>query len=129
MPETDLWTLQEIADEIGKPRQFVIDIVLEKNKKQILHARKIGRSWLVNDSEAKAFIERFRNPQPEWYTINTIAKAIGKSHKYVKDALTGYGGRKEPRLTGTKRGDRWVIEKGEAERFIAEHEKGETSGD
>ena len=121
MPEPDLWTLQEIADEIGKPRQFVIDIVLEKNKKYILHARKIGRSWLVNDSDAKSFIERFRDPQSEWYYINTIAKAIGKSHKYVKDALTGYGGRKEPRLAGEKRGDRWVISREEGDRFIKEH--------
>lgn len=121
MPEPDLWTLQEIADEIGKPRQFVIDIVLEKNKKYVLHARKIGRSWLVNDSDAKSFIECFRDPQSEWYYINTIAKAIGKSHKYVKDALTGYGGRKEPRLSGEKRGNRWIIEKKEAERFIEEH--------
>ncbi len=121
MPEPDLWTLQEIADEIGKPRQFVIDIVLEKNKKYILHARKIGRSWLVNDSDAKSFIERFRDPQSEWYYINTIAKAIGKSHKYVKDALTGYGGRKEPRLAGEKRGDRWFISREEGDRFIKEH--------
>jgi 3-methyladenine DNA glycosylase AlkD len=121
MPESDLWTLQEIADEISKPRQFVIDIVLEKNRKHVLHARKIGRSWLVNDSEARAFIERFRNPQPEWYTINTIAKAIGKSHKYVKDALTGYGGRKEPRLAGVKRGTRWCIGKEEGDRFVREH--------
>jgi hypothetical protein len=121
MPEPDLWTLQEIADEIGKPRQFVIDIVLEKNKKYILHARKIGRSWLVNDSDAKSFIERFRDPQSECYYINTIAKSIGKSHKYVKDALTGYGGRKKPRLAGEKRGDRWVIGKEEAERFISAH--------
>lgn len=122
MPEPDLWTLQELADEIEKPRQFLIDIVLRKTQKHVLVARKIGRAWLVSNAEAKAFIERFRNPQPETYTINTIAKAIGKSHKYVKDALTGYGGRKlPPRLKGEKRGDRWVIAKDEAERFIAQH--------
>ncbi len=121
MPESDLWTLQEIADEIGKPRQFVIDIVLEKNKKYILHARKIGRSWLVNDSDAKSFIDHFRDPQSELYYINTIAKAIGKSHKYVKDALTGYGGRKESRLAGEKRGDRWIVDPEEAKRFIGLH--------
>ena len=125
MPESGLWTLQEIADEISKPRQFVIDVVLEKNRKHVLHAKKIGRSWLVNDLEARAFIERVQHPlQQEWYTINAIAKSIGKSHKYVKDALTGYGGRKEPRLAGVKRGGRWVIARGEAERFIGEHGSG-----
>jgi hypothetical protein len=33
----------------------------------------------------------------------------------------GYSGRKAPRLAGEKRGDRWVIAKEEAERFIREH--------
>ena len=36
-----------------------------------------------------------------------------------------YGGRKEPRLAGVKRGDRWVIERNEAERFIGLHVKGQ----
>jgi predicted transcriptional regulator len=121
MPELGIWTPQEIADEIGMSRQFIVDIIVEKTKKYKLSAAKRGRTWLISDAEAKAFIERFRNPQPEWYTINTIAKAIGKSHKYVKDALTGYGGRKTPRLAGTKQGDRWVVEKEEAEQFISAH--------
>ncbi len=121
MPELGIWTPQEIADEIGMSRQFIVDIIVEKTKKYRLSATKRGRTWLISDAEAKAFIERFRNPQPESYTINTVAKAIGKSHKYVKDALTGYGGRKEPRLAGVKRGDRWVIGKEEAERFISMH--------
>jgi predicted transcriptional regulator len=124
MPGLGVWTPQEIADEIGMSRQFVINVIDGKTQKHTISATKRGRTWLISDAEAKAFIERFRNPQPEWYTINTIAKAIGKSHKYVKDALTGYGGRKEPRLAGTKRGDRWVIEREEGDRFIGLHRKG-----
>jgi hypothetical protein len=122
MPELGVWTPQEIADEIGMSREFVIAVITGKTAKHSLNAIKRGRSWLVADAEARDFIERYRNPQKEWYTPNDIAKAIEKSRPYVLDALTGYGGRKlPPRLKGEKRGDRWVIEKEEAERFIRLH--------
>jgi hypothetical protein len=129
MFENKVWTPKDLANELGKSRQFVIDVITGKTKKYQLSATKMGRSWVISETEAKTFIDRYRNPKKESFTTVEIAKAIGKSRKYVLDALTGYGGRKEPRLAGTKRGDRWVIEKGEAERFIGEHEKGETSGD
>jgi hypothetical protein len=121
MPEFGVWTPQEIADEIGMSRQFVIDIIVGKRKTYTIPAKKLSRNWVVGDSDAKSFIDRYRNPQKEWYTPQDIAKAINKSRKYVLDQLTGYGGRKEPTLKGEKRGDRWVIEREEAERFIGEH--------
>jgi hypothetical protein len=121
MPELGVWTPQEIADEIGMSREFVIAVITGKTAKHSLSAIKRGRSWLVADAEAKAFIERYRNPQKDWYTPNDIAKAIGKSRPYVLDALTGYGGRKTPRLAGEKRGDRWIVDPEEAKRFIGLH--------
>jgi hypothetical protein len=125
MPDLGVWTPQEIADEIGMSREFVMSVINGKTAKHSLRAAKKGRTWLIADTEAMAFIERYRNPQKDWYTPNDIAKAIGKSRPYVLDALTGYGGRKEPRLAGFKRGDRWVIGKEEGDRFIAEHGKGQ----
>jgi biotin operon repressor len=121
MTELDVWTPQEIADEIGMSRQFIINVILGKTSRYVLDATKKGRTWLIANDEAQAFVVRFRDPQKEWYSPNDLAKALGKSRKYVLDALTGYGGRKTPRLAGEKRGDRWVIGKEEAERFIREH--------
>jgi hypothetical protein len=126
MTELGVWTPQEIADAIEMSREFVISVIVGKTAKHKLTATKKGRTWLISNSEAKEFIERYRNPQKEWYTPNDIAKAIHKSRKYVLDALTGYGGRKEPRLAGEKRGDRWVIGKEEGDRFIAEHQETES---
>jgi hypothetical protein len=123
MAELEVWTPQEIAGEIGMSRQFIINVILGKTSKYVLNATKKGRTWLISEAEAVAFISKYRNPQKDWYTPNDLAKAINKSRKYVLDALTGYGGRKEPRLSGTKRGDRWVISREEAERFIGEHVK------
>jgi hypothetical protein len=121
MPKLGIWTPQEIADEIGMSRQFVVDIIVGKTKKYSLSATKIGWGWAIADADARKFIEEFSNPQKEHYTPQQIATAIDKSRKYVLDALTGYGGRKEPRLAGEKRGDRWVIGKEEGDRFIGEH--------
>ena len=84
-----------------------------------MDATKIGGRWVVSHEEARRFIQEYQNPS--YYTPQDIAIAIGKTRSYVLDALTGYGGRKEPRLAGEKRGDRWVIGKEEAERFIGEH--------
>ena len=124
MPQLGIWTPQEIADEIKMPRQFVLDVIAGKRKTYILPATKIGRSWAIVDADAQRFIEQITNPQNLTYSPSDLAKAIGKSRKYVLDALTGYGGRKEPRLAGEKRGDRWVIGKEEGDRFIGEHGKG-----
>jgi hypothetical protein len=121
MPKLGIWTPQEIADEIGMSRQFVIDIIVGKTKKHSLSATKIGWVWAIADADARKFIDAFSSPQKEWYSPQDLAKTIGKSRKYVLDALTGYGGRKEPRLAGVKRGERWVISRVEGDRFIGEH--------
>jgi hypothetical protein len=116
-------TLREIADDLEVTPEYLQLIIAGKYPLRSLSATKIGGIWLVEESEAQRFVSEFKNPQH--YTPNDLAKAIGKSRKYVLDALTGYGGRKEPRLAGEKRGDRWVVEKEEAERFIGLHKKGE----
>jgi hypothetical protein len=121
MFENNVWTPQDLANELGKSRQFVIDVITGKTKKYQLFAKKMGRSWVISEAEAKAFISRYQNPSKDYYSTLDLAKAIGKSRKYVLDALTGYGGRKEPRLAGEKRGDRWIIGKEEGDRFIGEH--------
>jgi hypothetical protein len=126
MPEYGIWAPQEIADELGMSRQFVIDVITGKIKKYSLPAKKKGHFWFVTDTDAKAFIQEVRSPSVKEkleYSPNDIAKAINKSRKYVLDALTGYSGRKSPRLAGEKRGDRWIVSKEEAERFIGEHVK------
>jgi predicted DsbA family dithiol-disulfide isomerase len=125
MLDNEVWTPLEIANEVGKSRQFVIDAITGKTKQYQLFARKMGRSWIIADDEAKRFINECRNID-ETYTPQDIAEAIGMTRKYVLDALTGYGGRKEPRLAGEKRGDRWVISREEGDRFIGEHLKSET---
>jgi hypothetical protein len=123
MPNLGIWTPQEIADAIGMSRQFVVDIIVGKTKKYSLSATKIGWGWAIADAEARRFIDAFFSPQKDFYSPNDLAKAIGKSRKYVLDALTGYGGRTAPRLAGVKRGERWCISREEAERFIREHGK------
>lgn len=125
MLENDVWTPQEIADEIGRSRQFVIDVIIRKTKSHQISARKMGRSWVVADGEARRFIDEFRSLQEEFYTPLEIAEAIGKSRIYVQNALTGYGGKKDPTLNGEKRGDRWVVKKKEGDRFIKLHGKNE----
>jgi hypothetical protein len=121
MPDLGVWTPQEIADEIGMSREFVVTAIKGRTARYSLSATKKGRTWLISDADAKEFIDKFRNPVRQWYTPNDIAKAIGMTRTYVMNCITGYGGRKEPRLAGVKRGDRWCIGKEEAERFIGEH--------
>jgi hypothetical protein len=102
--------------------QYVYQIIKGKHPSLTLEVQRIGGRWLISAPDAQTFIEKFRNPQD--YSPQYIAKAIGKSRKYVLDALTGYGGRGVKRLIGEKRGTRWFIGKEEAERFIREHGKG-----
>ena len=123
MSEINFRTLRQIADDLEVTPEYLQLIIAGNYPLRRLSATKIGGIWLVEESEAQRFISEFKNP--EHYTPQDIATAIGKSRKYVLDALTGYGGRKEPRLAGEKRGARWVIGKEDAERFIGEHRKTE----
>lgn len=122
MSQFDFWTPQQIAQELGVTTGYISRILGGKSGNLTLSALKVSRRWLIADADAKAFIEKFQSTEKEFYTPGDIAKAIGTSRTYVLYALTGYGGRKEPRLVGQKRGDRWVISKEEAERFISAHE-------
>ena len=122
MPEFGVWTPQEIADELEMSRQFVIDVIVGKTKGFSLSAKKIGRSWVIADIDAKNFIATYRNLNKESCSPKEIANVIGMTRTYVMNCLTGYGGRKEPTLTGKKLGGRWIIEKEEAELFIKKHE-------
>jgi hypothetical protein len=128
MDRFDFWTPQQIADELGLSTRYIVELIGGKSPNISLPAEKIGGRWLIAGTDAKAFIEKFRSTEKEFYTPADIAKAIGTSRTYVLYALTGYGGRKEPRLVGVKRGDRWVIEREEGERFIALHQKDGDSG-
>jgi hypothetical protein len=121
MPDLCVWTPQEIADEIGMSREFVVTAIKGRTAKYSLNATKKGRTWLISDADAKEFIKTFHSPVKEWYTPQDIAKAIGMTRTYVMNCITGYGGRKEPTLLSEKRGTRWCIGKEEAERFIGEH--------
>jgi excisionase family DNA binding protein len=121
MNRFDFWTPQQIADELGLSTRYIVELISGKSPNLSLSATKVGGRWLIADADAKAFIEKFRSTEKEFYTPGDIAKAIGTSRTYVLYALTGYGGRKEPRLAGEKRGDRWVVTKEEAERFIGLH--------
>jgi hypothetical protein len=123
----NFWTIRQIAEELDVTPEYLQLIIAGNYPLRTLNATKIAGRWLVEDVEAKRFIHEFNNPS--YLTPQDIAKSISKSRKYVLDALTGYGGRKEPTLKGEKRGDRWVIGKEEAERFIGLHPKGEASGD
>jgi transcriptional regulator with XRE-family HTH domain len=115
----NFWTFQQIADELNVTVQYIQRIREGKYPLRTLDATKIGGRWVVSEVEAKRFISEYKSPP--YYTPQDIAEAIGMTRKYVLDALTGYGGRKAPRLAGEKRGDRWVISREEAERFIEEH--------
>jgi hypothetical protein len=128
MPELGFWTPSEIAKELDKSRQFVIDCITGRTARYALPATKLGRVWVIAEEDAQKFIEQVTNPQKSTYSPNDIARKIGMTRKYVLDALTGYGGRKAPRLAGVKRGERWCISIEEGERFIAEHGKGGEAG-
>jgi hypothetical protein len=117
--QLNLWTTKKIADELNVSVSYILQVIYGNFPFQTLEAQKVGDRWLISEEEALRFIAEYRNPQH--YTPNDLAKSIGKSRKYILDALTGYGGRKEPRLAGEKRGVRWCIAKEAAERFIREH--------
>jgi hypothetical protein len=127
LTQLNLWTTKQIADELNLSVSYILQVIYGNFPLQTLEAQKVGDRWLISEQEALRFIAEYRNPQH--CTPQDIAKAIGKSRKYVLDALTGYGGRKEPLLAGVKRGERWCISKEEGERFIGEHRKGEGLGD
>jgi hypothetical protein len=123
--QLNLWTTKQIADELNLSVSYILQVIYGNFPLQSLNAQKVGDRWLVPEKEAERFIVEYRNPSH--YTPQDIAKSIGKSRKYVLDQLTGYGGRKEPTLKGEKRGDRWVIEREEGERFIGKHVKSESA--
>jgi hypothetical protein len=125
MPELGFWTPTELADHVGKSRQFIIDCITGRTSRYSLKAKKLGRVWVIADADAQKLIQQVTKPQKEWYTPNDIARAIKMTRTHVLNCLTGYSGRTAPRLAGEKRGERWVISKVEAERFIAEHGKGD----
>jgi hypothetical protein len=119
LTQIDFWTPKELADELELSVQYVYQIIKGKHPSLTLSVQRIGGRWLISAPEVQTFIDEYKNPQH--YTPQDIATAIGKSRKYVLDALTGYGGRKEPRLAGFKRGDRWIVMKKDAEQFISVH--------
>jgi predicted transcriptional regulator len=123
VPPFNFRTLQQLADELGVTVQYIHRIRKGDHPLKSLDATKIGGRWVVTTDEASRFLREYRTPS--YYTPQDIAEAIGMTRKYVLDALTGYGGRKTPRLVGEKRGDRWVIGKEEGDRFIGEHGKGD----
>lgn len=115
-----MWTTKEIANELSMSRQFVIDSITGRSPYKLV-AQKFGSVWCISDTDAKAFIHLVKNLYVDSYTPQQIADEIGKSRKYVLDALTGYGGKKPPRLKGEKHGKHWLIQKDEAQSFINEH--------
>ena len=119
----DFWTPKQLAGELGVTPQYIVQVIKGKFTDRELPAEQISGRWLISNEAAKDFIQKFNDPKKTFFTPGEVARTIGKSRAYVRDALTGYGGRREPRLAGVKRGDRWVIAKGEAERFIGEHGK------
>jgi hypothetical protein len=121
--EFNFWTPAQIAEELKVSHDYILQIISGQYPLLYLDATKLGGRWLITEDEARRFIREYRSPP--YYTPQDIAEAIGMTRKYVLDALTGYGGRKEPRLAGEKRGDRWVISREEGDRFIGEHRKGE----
>jgi hypothetical protein len=129
MPQLGFWTPDEIAVELSVSTTFVLRIINNELPYQFIQATKLSGRWLIETPEAERFIREYRTSgktrKKDFYSPSDLAKAIGKSRKYILDALTGYGGRKMPRLEGEKRGDRWIISLKEAERFIDEHGKGE----
>jgi hypothetical protein len=116
-------TFQQLADELKVTVQYIHRIREGKHPLHSLEAEKIGGRWVVAEEEAVRFLMEYHSPP--YYTPQDIAEAIGMTRKYVLDALTGYGGRKEPRLAGEKRGDRWCIGKEEGDRFVRKHGKRE----
>jgi hypothetical protein len=131
MPHLGFWTPHEIADELDLSATFVLRIINNELPYQFIQATKVSGRWLIETPEAERFISQYRSSgktrAKDFYSPQDLAKAIDKSRKYVLDALTGYGGRKEPRLAGEKRGERWVISREEGDRFIGEHGKGKSS--
>jgi hypothetical protein len=124
VPEFSFWTPAKIADELGVSHDYILQVIAGKFPLLTLRATKVEGRWLITDQEANRFITEYRTPP--YYTPQDIAEAIGMTRSYVQNCLTGYGGRKEPTLKGEKRGDRWVIEREEAERFIELHVKSES---
>lgn len=59
------WTLQEIADELGKSRRWVAYFIQGRHgRPPSLKAYRIQGIYLVPEAEALAFIENHRQGQP-----------------------------------------------------------------
>lgn len=121
MPEFNFWTPKQVADELGLSSGYVVELINGKSPNLDLPATKVGKQWLIADKDAREFIEKYRSSEKEFYSPGELAKAIGKSRPYIINALTGYGGRREPSLKAEKQNNRWIISKEEAERFISLH--------
>ena len=117
-PLEGYWTPQQIADEIKRSTVFVIDCLKGQGKialKGIQFGK--GKNWFIKDEEARAFILKVQEEDRNWSPAQ-LAKAVGKSRDYILDAITGYGGTREPRLRAVKEKQGWVIEAADAEEFI-----------
>jgi biotin operon repressor len=117
-PLEGYWTPQQIADEIKRSTVFVIDCLKGKRKiglKGIQFGK--GKNWFIKDADAREFIRKIQAEDQNWSPAQ-LAKAVGKSRKYILDAITGYGGTREPSLRAAREGSRWIIERADAEAFI-----------
>ena len=90
MPYLGFWTPHEIADELDLTANFVLRIINNELPYQQIQAAKVSGRWLVEASEAERFIAEYRasgkTKEKDFYSPADIAKAIGKSRKYVLDA-------------------------------------------
>jgi hypothetical protein len=127
-PLEGYWNTNQLMEATKRSRTFVTDCLQGKGK-MALKGIRIGtrQEWYVEDAVAREFIRRVEQ-EDRRKSPAQLAKAVGKSRKYILDAITGYGGTREPRLRAVKEKQGWVIEEADAEEFIRK-EKGTSSTD
>ena len=117
-PLEGYWTPQQIADAIKRSNIFVIRCLRSEGKRELkgIQLGK-GNSWFIKDVDAREFIRKVQ-AEDQFWTPAQLAKAIGKSRKYILDAITGYERTREPRLRAVKEKRGWLIKRADAEAFI-----------
>ena len=109
--EKEFYTLKDVAERCGTS----YGIVKRDIDKGVLPAYRVGRKYFIAREEMEEYVsEALGKWGMEGYTIRDILDRIPLSYAFIMDLI------KSGKLGAVKVGRRYVIPKGEFERFMAD---------